>query len=187
MQRTRCDVVLKKGSCTNCAFYGIECQVITGKRKARALGHLVTIPAGQVSMRPPDCAADRMSSVGGGAEMMPQPTLPLTEKPGNISDEEFVVLRNKGVFKMPASDLRHRMVEAYLRHVYGHLPVISFQDLVFMADPGRRYCNWFVFMAVAAICVNFIDKADLEDLDVNSAKEASRMFFAKAEVGSRKQ
>ncbi|KAL3483139.1 hypothetical protein BJX62DRAFT_245183 [Aspergillus germanicus] len=181
-QRTRCDVVLKKGSCTNCAFFEIECQVVTGKRKARALGHLVTIPAGQVSMRPPDCAADGMSSVGGGAEMMPQPTLPLTEKPGNISDEEFVVLRNKGVFEMPASNLRHRMVEAYLRHVYGHLPVISFQDLVFMADPGRRYSNWFVFMAVGAICVNFIDKADLEELGIKSAKEASRVFFAKAEI-----
>ncbi|KAL3444238.1 hypothetical protein BJX65DRAFT_311017 [Aspergillus insuetus] len=140
------------------------------------------MPAGQVSMRPPDCAADRASSGGGGAEMMPQPTLPLTEKPGNISDEEFVVLRNKGVFEMPASELRHRIVEAYLRHVYGHLPVISFQDLVFMADPGRRYSNWFVFMAVAAICVNFIDKADLEELGVKSAKEASRTFFAKAQI-----
>ncbi|CEL09179.1 hypothetical protein ASPCAL12319 [Aspergillus calidoustus] len=178
IQRTRCDVVLKKGSCTNCAFYEIECQVVTGKRKARALGHLVTIPAGQVYMRPPECAADRSS---GGADM-PQPTLPLTEKPANISDEEFVLLRNKGLFEMPGTELRHRMVEAYLRHAYGNLPVISFQDLVFMADPGRRYSNWFVFMAVCAISVNLVDKVHLEELGVRSAKEASQMFFAKAEA-----
>ncbi|KAL2858520.1 hypothetical protein BJY01DRAFT_241849 [Aspergillus pseudoustus] len=186
IQRIRCDVVLQKGSCTNCVFYELECEVVTGKRRARALDQLVTIPANEICLvRPVDSAGDDedgQAAAGNNNSAISHARLPLTEKPDNISDEEFVLLRNKGTFEMLSTDLRHAMIQVYLRHVYSHMPIISFQDLVFMADPGRRYSNWFVFMALCAISVNFIDKTLLQQLGVSSPEEASQMFFAKAET-----
>ncbi|KAL3455244.1 hypothetical protein BJX64DRAFT_295243 [Aspergillus heterothallicus] len=191
-QRVRCDVVIQKGSCTNCAFYGVECQVVTGKRRAKALGTLLTIPASGIYMHQSsgvdggNNSHDRSATGdGGGGDPDPAPRssgLPLTEKPDHISDEEFVVLRNKKLFQMPSVELRHRVIQAYLHHVYNHLPIISFQDLIFMADPGRRYSNWFVFTAICAISVGFIRKDQLRELGVSSAKAASQMFFEKAET-----
>lgn len=178
IQRVRCDVVLQRGSCTNCAHYGVECQVVSGKRQTRVLGNSVTAPASEVYIgsregvvEPPAKSTEVLKTV-----------CPLTERPAHISEEDFVLLRNRATFELPNYELRYQMIQGYLHHVFGYLPIIGFQDLIAMAEPGRLYSNWFVFMAMAAISVYFIDRCRLGELGVESVHSASQMFFKKAEV-----
>jgi hypothetical protein len=106
-------------------------------------------------------------------------------RPMHISEAEFALLRDQGIFTLPSRELRYELVNLYTRHVYAHLPIMAVSDLVTIVEPDRYFPffpNWFVVMALFAVSAHFLDRRFWEGLGVASQQEASRYFYNKAEV-----
>jgi hypothetical protein len=86
---------------------------------------------------------------------------------------------------MPHLELRREMIRAYIRYIYGILPVLDARDLAVIGgseDKLSCFSNWFMLMAFFAIAIKFVDSNFAKKYGMDSLNQSSRGFFEKAEV-----
>ncbi|KAH8698762.1 fungal-specific transcription factor domain-containing protein [Talaromyces proteolyticus] len=112
------------------------------------------------------------------------PILPsfLTPLPKNIADEEHEYLSQKGALTVPASRLRNRLLQSYIEHIHGFMPVIDLNEFTSMIEGSSGTLSLLLFQAVMFAGVAFVDMAFLREIGFEDRKVAQRYFFNKVKV-----
>lgn len=128
----------------------------------------------------PQTAHDPMSDVKSPVEWskwLPDYAGPLA---CSITREDCNVLSNEGAFRVPDTEARGRILNAYIQFVHPSLPILNLEDFMMVVDKsynGSQGISFLLFQAVVFAATAFQTTSDLSQQGFKNRKDARQTRF----------
>ncbi|CAG7986773.1 unnamed protein product [Penicillium salamii] len=98
----------------------------------------------------------------------------------SITPEDCNVLSNEGAFRVPDTEARGKILNAYVQFVHPSLPILNLEDFMMVVDKSYTGCqgiSFLLFQAVIFAATAFQTTSDLSQQGFKNRKEARRTRF----------